>query len=56
MLNNKVNIELFIGTIPSRTFTPVLHGRAAMFIFNRSVLAVFLALLVAALPVLIQYV
>jgi hypothetical protein len=35
---------------------PVLHGRAAMFIFNRSLIAVFVALLVAAVPVIIQYV
>ena len=54
-MNNKVNIELFIGTIDPRTFFPVHNGRAVMFIFNRSSLAVGLALVIAGLPVLIQY-
>jgi hypothetical protein len=49
-------MDQFIKTIQGATLCPVLHGRAAMFIFNRSFLAVFVALLVAALPVLIQYV
>jgi hypothetical protein len=37
------------------TFSPDTTGRVSMFIFNRSVLAVCLALVVAGLPVLIQY-
>lgn len=39
----------------ARTFSPVNHRRAAMFIFNRSGLAVCCALVVAALPLLVQY-
>jgi hypothetical protein len=54
-VNNKVNIEVFIRTIEPRTFSPVVNRRAAMFLFNRSGLAVLLALVVAGLPVLIQY-
>jgi hypothetical protein len=54
-LTNKVNIELFIGTMRTRTFSPALHRRAAMFLFNRSGFAVCLALVVAAFPVLIQF-
>ena len=55
-MNNKVNIEAFIGTIMARTFSPVVNGRTAMFLFNRSGFAVLLALVVAGLPVLLQYV
>jgi len=54
-MNNKVNIEWFIRTMIPRTFAPTFNGRAAMFIFNRSGFAVLLALVVAGLPVLIQY-
>jgi hypothetical protein len=36
-------------------FYPGLHGKAGMFLFNRSTLAVVVALVIAALPVLIQY-
>ena len=53
-MNNKVNIEWFIRTINPRTFSPTFNGSAAMFLFNRSGLAVCLALLIACLPVLIQ--
>ncbi len=38
-----------------RTFPPIADRRAAMFVFNRSVLSVCLALVIAGLPVLIQY-
>ena len=41
--------------MPPHTFLFVFHRRAAMFLFNRSTLAVCLALAVAVLPVLIQY-
>jgi hypothetical protein len=54
-LTNNVNIEWFIGTIEARTFSPVPQRRAAMFLFNRSGFAVCLALVVAAFPVLIQF-
>jgi hypothetical protein len=54
-MNNKVNIKLFIRTMGTRNFIPGSTRSAAMFLFNRSVLAVGLALLVAGLPVLIQY-
>ena len=54
-MNNKVNIKPFIRIIEARTFTPLRNGRAAMFLFNRSVLAVGVALVIAAFPVLIQY-
>jgi hypothetical protein len=54
-LNNTVNIELFIRTMSAGNFSPDTTERASMFLFNRSVLAVCLALVVAALPVLIQY-
>jgi hypothetical protein len=54
-LNNKVNISLFIGTIERRSLSPVPDRRAAMFLFNRSGLAVCLALVVAAFPVLVQF-
>ncbi len=54
-MNNKVNIEWFIRTIRRRTFSPDAYRRAAMFLFNRSVLSVCLALVIAGLPVLIQY-
>jgi hypothetical protein len=54
-LTNKVNIEWFIGTIVARTFSPIVHRRAAMFLFNRSGLAVCCALVVAAFPVLVQF-
>jgi len=37
------------------TLAPVLNRRAAMFLFDRSGFAVCLALLVAGLPVLLQY-
>ena len=36
-------------------FPPDTTGRVSMFVFNRSVLAVCLALVIAGLPVLIQY-
>lgn len=39
-----------------RKVTSVVHRRQAMFLFNRSGLAVVLALVVAGLPLLIQYV
>jgi hypothetical protein len=54
-LTNKVNIERFIGTNTTRKVTPVAYRRAAMFLFNRSGLAVCCALIVAAFPVLVQY-
>ena len=54
-MNNKVNIEAFIRIIDARTFAPRSNGRSAMFLFNRSTLAVVLALVIAALPVLMQY-
>jgi hypothetical protein len=54
-MNNKVNIKLFIRTMSKRNFTPGSIRSAAMFLFNRSVLAVGLALLVAGLPVLVQF-
>ena len=54
-MNNKVNIKLFIRTMGTRNFTPGFIRSAAMFLFNRSVLAVGLALLVAGLPVLVQF-
>jgi hypothetical protein len=38
-----------------RSFPPNADRRAAMFVFNRSVLSVCLALLIAGLPVVIQY-
>jgi hypothetical protein len=37
------------------TFSPTFSRRAAMFLFNRSGVAVGLAILIAGLPVLIQY-
>jgi hypothetical protein len=37
------------------TFSPTFSRRAAMFLFNRSSVAVAVALVIAALPVLIQY-
>jgi hypothetical protein len=55
-LNNNVSIEVFIGTIVRRTFTPIIRRSHAMFLFNRSGLAVCLALVVAGLPVLLQFV
>jgi hypothetical protein len=54
-LNNNVNITLFIRIIRDGNVAPEVTRSAAMFLFNRSVLAVCLALLVAGLPVLIQY-
>jgi hypothetical protein len=54
-MNNKVNIKRFIRTMPARKFDPAPNGRKPMFLFNRSTLAVALALVVAALPLLIQY-
>jgi hypothetical protein len=54
-MNNKVNIKLFIKTMGTRNFAPGPIRSAAMFLFNRSVLAVGLALLVAGLPVLVQF-
>jgi hypothetical protein len=54
-MNNKVNIGRFIRTIEGRSFSPVPERRAAMFLFNRSGLAVCLALVVAAFPVLVQF-
>jgi hypothetical protein len=54
-MNNKVNIKLFIRTMDTRTVAPGSIRSADMFLFNRSVLAVGLALLVAGLPVLVQY-
>jgi hypothetical protein len=39
----------------ARTFSPIVHGRIAMFLFNRSGLAVCCALVVAAFPVLVQF-
>ncbi len=54
-MNNEGNITAFIGTIEPGTFSPGVNGRAAMFLFNRSGLAVCLSLIVAGLPVLIQY-
>jgi hypothetical protein len=56
MLNNKVNIEWFIRTIRARIVHPRFNGGEAMFLFNRSGLAVCLALVVAGLPVLFQLV
>jgi hypothetical protein len=53
-LNNKVNIEWFIGIMPRRNFAPV-QQESVMFLFNRSSLGVCLAIAVAALPVLFQY-
>ena len=53
-MNNKVNIKRFIQIIAARTFSRTQRERA-MFLFNRSALAVGLALVIAALPVLIQY-
>ena len=53
-MNNKVNIGVFIGTMRTCTFYPVRSRRADMFLFNRSGLAVCLALVVAAFPVLLQ--
>jgi hypothetical protein len=37
------------------TFSPTFERSAAMFLFNRSGVAVAVALVIAALPVLIQY-
>jgi hypothetical protein len=54
-LNNKVNIEWFIRTMQRRTFPPDAYRRVAMFLFNRSVLSVCLALVIAGLPVVLQY-
>jgi hypothetical protein len=54
-LTNKVNIDLFIRTISRRTVAPEVRRSATMFLFNRSVLAVSLALVIAGLPVLVQY-
>jgi len=54
-MNNKVNITPFIGTIKLRSFSLEVNGSEAMFLFSRSALAVCLALVVAGLPVLIQY-
>jgi hypothetical protein len=54
-LNNKVIIEAFIGTIGKRTFCPAIRRSYAMFLFNRSGLAVCVALVVAGLPVLLQF-
>lgn len=56
MLNNKVNIEAFIGTMARRNLAPASIRSYAMFLFNRSGLAVCLALVVAGLPVLLQFV
>jgi hypothetical protein len=39
----------------ARNVTPRIRRRLAMFLFNRSTLAVCLALMVAGLPVLLQY-
>ena len=55
MLNNKVNIEVFIRTMPRRNLAPTSIRSYAMFLFNRSGLAVCLALVVAGLPVLLQF-
>jgi hypothetical protein len=52
-LNNHVNLSRFIGPIGRRNF-PAIGRRTAMFLFNRSVLAVCFALLVAGLPVIAQ--
>lgn len=38
-----------------RNFSPVAYRRTAMFVFNRSILSVCLALVIAGLPVLFQY-
>jgi hypothetical protein len=57
-MNNKVNIRVFIVTMSgSRLWSRMRHQEpgVAMFLFNRSGLAVVLALVVAALPVFIQY-
>lgn len=54
-MNNKVTNRLFIGTIGIGNLAPAIQPEAAMFLFNRSGLAVILALVVAVLPVLIQY-
>jgi hypothetical protein len=53
-LNNKVNIEWFIRIMGGRTFSPA-QQENVMFLYNRSGLGVCLAILVAALPVFIQY-
>jgi len=55
-MNNQVNIEAFIGTVEPRNFTPAFNRSYAMFLFNRSGLAVCLALVVAGFPVLLQFV
>jgi hypothetical protein len=39
-----------------RTFCPAIRRSQAMFLFNRSGLAVVVALVVAGLPVLLQFV
>jgi hypothetical protein len=38
-----------------RNFSPVADRRVAMFVFNRSILSVCLGLVIAGLPVLVQY-
>jgi hypothetical protein len=38
-----------------RNFPPVAYRRTAMFVFNRSILSVCLGLVIAGLPVLVQY-
>ena len=55
ILNNKVNIEAFIRTMAGRNVAPASTRSYAMFLFNRSGLAVCLALVIAGLPVLLQF-
>jgi hypothetical protein len=58
ILNKEVKINAFIQTMAARKLLPRMDGQqehSAMFLFNRSGLSVALALCVAALPVLIQY-
>jgi hypothetical protein len=53
--NNIVNIKRFIRTMAGATFCSRISRSAAMFLFNRSALAVCLALAVAGTPILIQF-
>jgi hypothetical protein len=57
-VNKEVKINAFIETMAARKLFSRMDGQQehnAMFLFNRSGLSVALALCVAALPVLIQY-
>lgn len=55
-MNNKVNYRQFIGTMAGRNVSTRFNQETVMFLFNRSGIAVLLALVVAGLPVLLQYV